>query len=74
MVDECNVDDILCQIEVLRSMRALQTALGDETFTEEFPELAGLDAKLIDKINAQRGDIREALAECGNIDMEIDEE
>lgn len=70
---ECNIDDILCQIEALRSMRSLRSAMGNETFVREFPELEGLDEKLIDKIQTTEGDIREALAKCGNIDLEIPE-
>lgn len=66
---ECDIDDILCQIEVLRSMRSLRSAMDNETFMKEFPELEGLDNKLLIKIQTTKGDIREALAQCGNIDL-----
>jgi len=69
MEERCNVDDILCQIEALRSMRGLQTALGNETFASEFPELVGMDGKLSEKIASTRGDLRTALAKCGNEDL-----
>jgi len=70
---ECNVEDILCQIEALRGMRAIRTALGSEAFLTKFPELEGLDSKLIKEIQATKGNIREALVECGNIDLEDSE-
>jgi len=69
MSEGCNVDDILCQIEALRSMRSLRTALGNETFASEFPELEGFDTKLTERIETTRGDLKTALAQCGNVDL-----
>jgi len=66
---DCNVDDILCKIEALRSMRALQAALGNETFSNEFPELEGIDEKLSRSIATSHGDLKSALAKCGNVDL-----
>ena len=59
---ECNVDDILCQIEVLRNLRGLQAALGEKKFTDDFPELVGIDERLALKIEAKKGDIRQSLS------------
>jgi len=70
MSEECKVEDILCQINVLQSLRGLQTALGNETFLSEFPELQGLDTKIADKIQTTTGDLKEAIARCGNIPLE----
>lgn len=70
MSEQCDVEDILCQIEALQSMRTLRTALGNESFRKEFPELETLEPKLIGKISLSEGNIREALARCGNIDLE----
>lgn len=67
---ECDVEDILCQIEALRSLRGLRTALGNETFQRDFPELENLDGKLVQKIQTTEGSIKEALAKCGNISLE----
>ena len=66
---DCNVDDILCKIEALRSMRALQAALGKESFSAEFPELEGVDEKLSRSITTSQGDLKSALAKCGNVDL-----
>jgi len=70
MSEECKVDDILCQIEVLQSMRKLKVSLGNEAFLYEFPELQGLDEKLAEKIRTTTGDLKEAIARCGNIPLE----
>lgn len=67
---ECDVDDILCQIEVLRRMRDLKSALGNELFIQHFPELESLEPKLVEQIQNAEGNIRGALAKCGNIDLE----
>ena len=67
---DCNVGDILCELEVLQSMKALRKAIGEETFQKEFPELEGLDTKLVAKIGTSKESLREALAQCGNLDLE----
>jgi len=73
MSENCNVEDILCQIEALKALRTLQSSLGNETFSEEWPELVGLDDKLSDRIATTKGDLKSALAQCGNVDLaEID--
>ena len=68
---ECDVEDILCRIKVIESLRSLRTALGDGNFLSEFPELNGLDERLVRKIETTEGDFRAALAKCGNVDLEI---
>ena len=70
-MEGCNVEDFLCQIKVLESLRSLRTALGNGNFLSEFPELDGLDGKLVRKIETTEGDFRAALAKCGNVDLEI---
>ncbi len=65
MSEECNVDDILCQMGVLQNLRGLQKGMGDETFLKEFPELQGMDEKLTAKIESSTLAVSEALAKCG---------
>ena len=65
MSDECNVDDILCQMGVLQNLRGLQQGMGTETFLKEFPELQGMDEKLTAKIESSTLAVSEALAKCG---------
>ncbi len=38
----CDVDDVVCQMEVLAHLRGLQKGLGNSQFLDKFPELAGL--------------------------------
>ncbi len=65
MSEECNVDDILCQMGVLQNLRGLQQGMGTETFLKEFPELEGMDEKLTAKIESSTLAVSEALAKCG---------
>ncbi|KKM20466.1 hypothetical protein LCGC14_1645180 [marine sediment metagenome] len=65
MAEECNVDDILCQMGVLQNLRGLQTGMSNEAFLKEFPELQGLDGKLTAKIEATTLAVSEAIAKCG---------
>lgn len=67
MVDECNVDDILCQIRVLGHLKGLQDEMGKEGFSTEFPELTGLGEHLETKIEFQRGKLRDSLVACGQV-------
>lgn len=63
----CNIDDILCEVRALESMRALKEALGSELFAKEWPELGDLDGKLRDKIEASTISLKESLAQCGKV-------
>ena len=67
---ECDIDDILCQMQALTHLKGLQSALGEEKFRESFPELEGLGEKLTDKIKNQETSLREALERCKLPDME----
>ena len=75
MSEECNVDDILCQMGVLQNLRGLQTGMGNEAFLNEFPELQGMDEKLTAKIESSTLAVSEALAKCGQaapVGIELD--
>lgn len=61
---DCNLDDIMCQLQALNSMEALQSALGNEVFLAEWPELEGLPEKLASKIVNARGKLESAVLEC----------
>lgn len=67
---ECNVDDILCEVEVLRHLRGLKKNLGETTFRERFPELKEAAGKIIEEIKLHRGTLREALEKCGSLTEE----
>ena len=75
MSEECNVNDILCQMSVLQNLKGLQKGIGNESFKNEFPELDGFAEKLTAKIEAGTASVQAALAKCGQvISEEVPEE
>lgn len=67
--DGCNVDDVLCQLDILRGLKTIEGAVGREGFSEKFPEFQGLGEKVKESITNSQADLREALAKCGNDDL-----
>jgi len=63
--EECNIDDILCQLRVLDHLRGIRAAIGDIKFPEIFPEFKGLDDTLTEKMIMQDKSLREMLQKCG---------
>lgn len=61
---ECNLDDLLCQMQVLSHLKGMQGLLG-EKFTDSFPEFEGLDTVVEEKIRNQEISLAEALERCG---------
>ena len=66
---ECNTEDILCQIEILRHLRGLKQELGNEQLRAKFPELGELDKRISEAIPLQKEEVRSTLARCAS-DME----
>lgn len=66
----CDVDDILCQMTALAHLKGLKSALGEEKYRTDFPELQGLD----EKISIREFTLREALGRCGLPSLEETEE
>jgi len=62
----CDVDDILCQLRVLASLKTLQDNMGKESFAVEFPELQGMDTKIKEKIATQKVKLSDAIRSCGD--------
>ena len=72
---QCDVDDILCQFEILRAYRGLQKNLGKENLLEKFPELEGVGGKIASEISLHRDKLHEAIEKCGGFtEEEITEE
>ena len=67
MSEECNVDDILCQMSVLQNLKGLQNGMGNESFKNEFPELEGFDEKLAARIETSTESIQATIAKCGHV-------
>ena len=62
---ECNIDDIICQIQVLSHLKGIQNLVGDEKFSTGFPEFEGLDMVLTEKIRTGEASLNETLKGCG---------
>lgn len=62
---KCDIDDILCQVQVLGHLKGLESVLGDEKFRARFPEFEGLSQKVTDSISTQDESLKEALERCG---------
>lgn len=72
---QCNVDDILCQFEILRAYRGLRENLGKENVLEKFPELEGVSERIVGEISTHQDKLREAIEKCGGLtEEEITEE
>ena len=69
-MSECDVDDIICQLETLKNLRGLRANMGSESMLNRFPELSGMDGKLVLSIQETEGDLKTAIRKCGNIDEE----
>lgn len=67
---ECDIDDLVCQIQILAHLKGMQSLLGDEKFKTSYPEFEGLDTTLKEKIEIGEGTLREALDRCGLSPME----
>jgi len=65
---KCDIDDILCQIEVLGHLRGMKKLLGQEEFTNKFPKFKGLADTLSENITSQSATLKEALEGCGLIE------
>jgi len=68
---QCDVEDILCQVEILRAYRELQKNLGKENVLVKFPELEGVSGRISGEITAHRITLREAIERCGGLTEEI---
>jgi hypothetical protein len=62
---QCDVDDLLCQVQVLGHLRGIKGLLGDEQFAQKFPEFDGLSDKLKNRVAQQEITVTEAMERCG---------
>ena len=62
---KCDVDDLLCQMQILSHLRGMKSVLGDEKFKTGFPEFEGLSERVTERISTQETSLKEALERCG---------
>jgi len=63
--DECDIDDLMCQFQVMNHLEGMEKLLGSETFKSRFPEFGDLGGVVTERMREQEGTIKEALAKCG---------
>jgi len=61
----CDVDDLMCQFGVMSYLQGMEKLLGSEKFKVRYPEFAGLETTVAERISEQEGTIKEALERCG---------
>ncbi len=62
---KCDIDDLLCQMEVLNLLGGMKNLLGTEKFQERYPEFKGLGDVVIERMTEQRGTIKGMMERCG---------
>lgn len=62
---ECNIDDLMCQMQALGHLKSLKEILGEEKFQSSFPELEGVAETLSEKIQNEETSLKETLERCG---------
>lgn len=68
--EKCDMEDLVCQMQVLAHLRGIQDVMGSGRFQTEMPELSGLSEKLTDTIQTQERSIEETMRTCGMLDPE----
>ena len=67
---ECNMDDLICQMQVLGHLKGIKSTLGEEKFKEDMPELAGLAESLPERIATKQKALEETMINCGLLQPE----
>ena len=71
---KCDIDDILCQFQVLNYLEGMEKLLGTEKFQESYPEFTGLEEIAKERMSEQRATIKEAMERCGMDTTEFEKE
>ena len=62
---ECDVSDMVCQMQVLAHLRGMKEVLGEDRFNQELPEFAKLSKNLDEQISTRELNLEEAMKGCG---------
>lgn len=71
---KCDIDDIMCQFQVLNYLGGMKNLLGTEKFQEKYPEFKGLGEVVKERMGEQRTTIKEMMERCGIDSGEFGEE
>lgn len=64
---ECNTEEIVKQIRILDTLKELKANMGDNLFSETFPELNTLSSRLDSIIEQMDTELQGKMDECGNL-------
>ena len=67
---KCDTDEILKRLSVLDSLKQLRDNMGNDFFTQTFPELTGMGGKLDTIIEKQESELQTKMEACGNIEVD----
>lgn len=62
---KCNIDDLLCQMQVLNHLEGMKNLIGTEKFQEKYPDFKELADVVRERMGEQRGTIKEIMERCG---------
>ena len=62
---DCDIDDLMCQLQVMNHLEGMKNLLGSDKFKEKYPEFEGLGPTVAERIKEQETTIQEAFKKCG---------
>ena len=62
---KCDIDDLMCQLQVMNYLGGMKNLLGSEKFKVRYPEFEGLQETVMERMKEQETTIREAFENCG---------
>lgn len=62
---KCNIDDLLCQMQVLNHLEGMKNLIGTERFQIKYPDFKELGNVVRERMGEQRGTIKEIMERCG---------
>jgi len=61
----CDIDDLMCQLQVMNLLGGMKNLLGSERFKTSYPEFEGLEETVTERLKEQETTIKEAFEKCG---------
>ncbi len=62
---KCDIDDLMCQLQVMNLLGGMKNLLGSEKFKVRYPEFEGLEGTVSERMKEQETTIKEAFEKCG---------
>lgn len=66
----CEIDDVICQLQLLEKLKSVKEILGTPEFNTEFPEAVALGQRVEEKISQQTTAVKESIESCGRAYLE----